>query len=184
MSFIPTAPRKTAQIITYFGMEQPVSLNAPLQLSSINFYISTSGLLNSRPFWLLRHLLFLRRIRDLTRLRQVVTFANCCAICRHMSGNPTRQSIKEKAAIGDCHQVIRFDHFGRIRDLTKLRQVVTFANCRAICSHMLGNPTRQSIKEKAAIGDFFFYGLPGRIRTCDLESRSLTRYPAVPRADE
>ena len=27
------------------------------------------------------------------------------------------------------------------------------------------------------------FGLPDRIRTCDLESRSLTRYPAVPRVD-
>ena len=26
-------------------------------------------------------------------------------------------------------------------------------------------------------------GLPDRIRTCDLQSRSLTRYPAVPRVD-
>ena len=30
---------------------------------------------------------------------------------------------------------------------------------------------------------FFFFGLPDRIRTCDLQSRSLTRYPAEPRAD-
>ena len=29
----------------------------------------------------------------------------------------------------------------------------------------------------------FFVGLPDRIRTCDLKSRSLARYPAVPRAD-
>ena len=50
------------------------------------------------------------------------------------------------------------------------------------CSRM-PSPTKLTIKEKAAIGDFFFYGLPGRIRTCDLESRSLTRYPAVPRAE-
>ena len=28
-----------------------------------------------------------------------------------------------------------------------------------------------------------FYGLPERIRTFDLQSRSLTRYPAEPRAD-
>ena len=28
-----------------------------------------------------------------------------------------------------------------------------------------------------------FFGLPERIRTADLQSRSLTRYPAVPRAD-
>ena len=29
----------------------------------------------------------------------------------------------------------------------------------------------------------FLHGLPDRIRTCDLQSRSLTRYPAEPRAD-
>ena len=29
----------------------------------------------------------------------------------------------------------------------------------------------------------FFYGLPERIRTFDLQSRSLTRYPTVPRAE-
>ncbi len=29
----------------------------------------------------------------------------------------------------------------------------------------------------------FFIGLPERIRTFDLQSRSLTRYPAVPRVD-
>ena len=29
----------------------------------------------------------------------------------------------------------------------------------------------------------FFIGLPERIRTVDLQSRSLTRYPAVPRVD-
>ena len=27
------------------------------------------------------------------------------------------------------------------------------------------------------------FGLPDRIRTCDLKSRSLARYPAVPRVD-
>ena len=29
-----------------------------------------------------------------------------------------------------------------------------------------------------------FFGLPDRIRTYDLQSRSLTRYPAVPRVDD
>ena len=29
----------------------------------------------------------------------------------------------------------------------------------------------------------FLFGLPDRIRTCGLQSRSLTRYPAVPRVD-
>ena len=29
----------------------------------------------------------------------------------------------------------------------------------------------------------FLFGLPDRIRTCDLKSRSLARYPAVPRVD-
>ena len=28
-----------------------------------------------------------------------------------------------------------------------------------------------------------FFGLPARIRTADLQSRSLTRYPAVPQVD-
>ncbi len=41
-----------------------------------------------------------------------------------------------------------------------------------------------AIREKGARkGRPFTYGLPDRIRTCDLESRSLTRYPAVPRAE-
>ena len=29
-----------------------------------------------------------------------------------------------------------------------------------------------------------YFGLPDRIRTCDLKSRSLARYPAVPQADK
>ena len=32
-------------------------------------------------------------------------------------------------------------------------------------------------------GDAFRFGLPDRIRTYGLQSRSLTRYPAVPRVD-
>ncbi len=42
------------------------------------------------------------------------------------------------------------------------------------------------IKNKKALksqGFFVFVGLPERIRTFDLQSRSLTRYPAVPRVD-
>ena len=38
------------------------------------------------------------------------------------------------------------------------------------------------IKKNEVIASFFF-GLPERIRTFDLQSRSLTRYPAEPRAD-
>ena len=40
--------------------------------------------------------------------------------------------------------------------------------------------------EKASPRDlprYLLFGLPDRIRTCGLESRSLTRYPAVPRVD-
>ena len=40
-----------------------------------------------------------------------------------------------------------------------------------------------SNKESTSQGGGFFIGLPERIRTFDLQSRSLTRYPAVPRVD-
>ena len=41
----------------------------------------------------------------------------------------------------------------------------------------------QAVKEKAPQTGCFFFGLPERIRTFDLQSRSLTRYPAVPRVE-
>ena len=37
--------------------------------------------------------------------------------------------------------------------------------------------------EKIQVFQLGFFGLPERIRTFDLQSRSLTRYPAVPRVD-
>ncbi len=44
-------------------------------------------------------------------------------------------------------------------------------------------PERVDLVEKSKSKDLLFSGLPDRIRTCDLQSRSLTRYPAVPRAE-
>ena len=37
--------------------------------------------------------------------------------------------------------------------------------------------------QKAPTSGALWFGLPERIRTFDLQSRSLTRYPAVPRVD-
>ena len=37
--------------------------------------------------------------------------------------------------------------------------------------------------QKRGTSPLFWFGLPERIRTVDLQSRSLTRYPAVPRVD-
>ncbi len=45
---------------------------------------------------------------------------------------------------------------------------------------MLSCEQRIKNTENRVLGIF---GLPERIRTVDLQSRSLTRYPAVPRAD-
>ena len=39
------------------------------------------------------------------------------------------------------------------------------------------------IKNRQVTACRFFVGLPARIRTADLQSRSLTRYPAVPQVD-
>ena len=63
----------------------------------------------------------------------------------------------------------------------------SFLRKKQLCCFLqsqLGQPYPTVYKrKKPPLATFFFYGLPGRIRTCDLESRSLTRYPAVPRAD-
>ena len=49
---------------------------------------------------------------------------------------------------------------------------------------MKGSPQRVGQTERAPHkGVPFLFGLPERIRTFDLQSRSLTRYPAVPRVD-
>ena len=42
---------------------------------------------------------------------------------------------------------------------------------------------REKNKKGKLLRDFPLFGLPERIRTFDLQSRSLTRYPAVPRVD-
>ncbi len=42
--------------------------------------------------------------------------------------------------------------------------------------------TKNTKRDGRAIS-FCVFGLPERIRTVDLQSRSLTRYPAVPRVD-
>ena len=44
-------------------------------------------------------------------------------------------------------------------------------------------PIRQA-NAKRGLASPFCVGLPDRIRTCDLKSRSLARYPAEPRADD
>ncbi len=40
-----------------------------------------------------------------------------------------------------------------------------------------------AMDKKSTSRNLSIFGLPDRIRTCDLQSRSLTRYPAVPRVD-
>ena len=52
--------------------------------------------------------------------------------------------------------------------------------CRS-CSQL--TTSRKPTPKRTAFAVLFGVGLPDRIRTCDLQSRSLTRYPAVPRAD-
>ena len=42
---------------------------------------------------------------------------------------------------------------------------------------------RENKQEVSVRIPLVYFGLPDRIRTCDLKSRSLARYPAVPRAD-
>ena len=44
-------------------------------------------------------------------------------------------------------------------------------------------PSPKYEKEKAPMKGALSFGLPERIRTADLQSRSLTRYPAVPRVE-
>ena len=58
------------------------------------------------------------------------------------------------------------------------------SNLEGKCGGLLArfSPHRINQIKKLRKGAFLF-GLPDRIRTCDLKSRSLARYPAVPRVD-
>ena len=57
---------------------------------------------------------------------------------------------------------------------------------KAVTYFLLGASTQALVltnrpKKKTPLCEVLFFGLPERIRTFDLQSRSLTRYPAVPR---
>ncbi len=62
-----------------------------------------------------------------------------------------------------------------VADLTAHRAVIHYRSP--------SNPAPNEKQKKRSLAPLFLFGLPGRIRTCDLESRSLTRYPAVPRVE-
>ncbi len=52
------------------------------------------------------------------------------------------------------------------------------------CFHSRSRPHGQSKAKRPRRAGPLGFGLPERIRTFDLQSRSLTRYPAVPRVDD
>ena len=91
----------------------------------------------------------------------------------------------EKASTGALPRCLLFGLPDRIR--VSPAGSVSFADLtvhRTVIQHRFGFESCRT--EKASTGALprcLLFGLPDRIRTCDLESRSLTRYPAVPRAD-
>ena len=53
----------------------------------------------------------------------------------------------------------------------------------SLASFEIGRIYGQAAKKATIRDGDFLVGLPARIRTADLQSRSLTRYPAVPQVD-